>query len=152
MVKPPVTKEERDYTENILFGTMEIDPVEYSAYSTQNQNESTLFAMAGLLFLFRRQRSIRLLTVVTIVSLTLAITLGVELSSILVMMIAIGLVWIAEILNTAIEALVNLVSQEFHPMAKVTKDVAAAATFVSSMLASAVTLLTIIPRLLELWL
>lgn len=149
MSKPPTTQENSDYTENILFGTMEIDPAEYSAYSTQNQNESTLFAVAGLLFLFRRQRSMRLLMLVTLVSLLLAIGIGVELSSILVMMVAIGLVWVAEILNTAIEALVNLVSQEFHPMAKVTKDVAASATFVSSILASIVTLLTIIPHLLE---
>lgn len=152
MVKPPTTEEEHDYTENILFGTMEIDPSEYSAYSTNNQNESTLFAMAGLLFLFRRQRSMRLLAVVTTVSLLLAIILGVELTSFLVMMVAIGMVWVSEILNTAIEALVNLVSPDFHPMAKVTKDVAAAATFVSSMLASTVTLLTIIPRFLEIFL
>jgi len=149
MVKPPITEDKNNYTENILFATMEIDPSEYSAYSTQNQNESTLFAVAGLLFLFRRQRSMRLLAVVTLVSLVLAIYLGVELSSILLMMVAIGMVWIAEILNTAIEALVNLVSPNFHPMAKVTKDVAAAATFISSMLASTVTLIIIISRLLE---
>lgn len=148
MVKPPITEDKNKYTENILLGTMEIDPTEYSAYNTQNQNESTLFAMAGLLFLFRRQRSVRLLSVVSIVSVVVAILLGVELSSILTMVVAIGLVWVAEILNTAIEALVNLVSPNFHPMAKVTKDVAAAAAFVSSVLASAVTLLTIIPHFL----
>ena len=57
--------------------------------------------------------------------------------------------WTSEALNTAIEAAVNIVAKDFHPMAKVSKDVAAAATFIASLVAALVAALTILPPLFE---
>ena len=52
--------------------------------------------------------------------------------------VAIGLVWAAELLNTAIEAAVDLASPERHPLAKTAKDAAAAAVLVASLAAAVV--------------
>ena len=54
-----------------------------------------------------------------------------------VLALAVGLVLTAELLNTALEAVVDLVSPEDHPLAKQAKDVAAAAVLVASLAALA---------------
>ena len=61
--------------------------------------------------------------------------------------IGIGLVWMAELMNTAVEAVVDLVSPEFNPLAKVAKDTAAAAVLAASLAASVVGLLVFGPPL-----
>lgn len=58
-----------------------------------------------------------------------------------VIVLTIGFVWVAEFLNTAIEAVVDLASPEIHPLAKVGKDVGAAAVLVAALVAVIVGLL-----------
>ncbi len=52
-----------------------------------------------------------------------------------ILFLAIGLVWIAEFLNTALEAVVDLASPLKHPLAKVGKDVGAAAVLIAAFVA-----------------
>ena len=61
--------------------------------------------------------------------------------------LAIGLVVVTEILNTAIEHLTDLVSPEFHPLAKKTKDAAAGAVFIASIIAVIIGLMVFIPKM-----
>lgn len=63
--------------------------------------------------------------------------------------LAVGLVWSLELVNTAIEAVVNLVSPEYHPLAGRAKDVAAGAVLAGAVAALAVGLLVFGPRLWE---
>ena len=60
--------------------------------------------------------------------------------------LAVGLVWSLELLNTAVEAVVNLVSPEYHLLAGRAKDVAAGAVLVGAVAALAVGLLVFGPR------
>jgi diacylglycerol kinase len=55
--------------------------------------------------------------------------------------LCIGLTWTAELLNTSVEVLVDLLSPEYHERARVAKDVAAAAVLSSSIAAAVVGLL-----------
>jgi diacylglycerol kinase len=61
--------------------------------------------------------------------------------------LAIGLVWIAEFLNTALEAVVDLASPEVHPLGRVGKDVGAAAVLIAAAAAAAVGLMVLGPPL-----
>jgi diacylglycerol kinase len=61
---------------------------------------------------------------------------------------AIGLVLTAETLNTAIEALVDLCTEQFHPLAKAAKDLAAGAVLIASLAAVGVAAAVFLPRLL----
>ena len=61
--------------------------------------------------------------------------------------LAVGLVWSLELVNTAIEAVVNLVSPEYHPLAGRAKDVAAGAVLAGAVAALAVGLLVFGPRI-----
>jgi diacylglycerol kinase (ATP) len=60
-----------------------------------------------------------------------------------------GLLWTVETMNSAIEAVVDLVTQDYHPLAKVAKDVAASATLVATLSAAITSLVFILPPLLE---
>ncbi len=61
--------------------------------------------------------------------------------------LVIGLVWMAEFVNTALEAVVDLASPDLHPLAKVGKDVAAAAVLVGAITSVIVGLLVLGPHL-----
>jgi diacylglycerol kinase len=61
--------------------------------------------------------------------------------------LSVGGVWCAELVNTAVEAVVNLVSPEYHPLAGRAKDVAAGAVLLMALAALAVGLLVFGPRL-----
>jgi len=63
--------------------------------------------------------------------------------------LVIGIVWISEFLNTALEVIVDLASPERHPLAKVGKDVGAAAVLISASIAVIIGLLILGPPLIE---
>jgi diacylglycerol kinase len=59
------------------------------------------------------------------------------------------MVWMSEFINTALEAVVDLASPEQHPLAKIGKDVGAAAVLVGAMCAVVVGFLIFLPPLME---
>ena len=66
-------------------------------------------------------------------------------------MLTMGLVISCELINTAIEAVVDLVTEEYHPLAKVAKDTAAAAVFVFAIIAIIVGLIIFGPKVVALF-
>lgn len=63
------------------------------------------------------------------------------------LVITVGLVWMAEVFNTAVEKLVDLASPERNPAAKAVKDISAGAVLVSALVSILVGLLLFGPRL-----
>ena len=63
--------------------------------------------------------------------------------------VAAGIVLIVELLNTAIEVLVDLVSPAIHPKAKIIKDVAAAAVLLAAVTAVLIGLLIFVPKIVS---
>lgn len=64
------------------------------------------------------------------------------------LLLAIALVWVSETINTAIEFVVDLASPEFHVLAGKAKDVAAGAVLLAALLAAAIGLIVLAPKLL----
>jgi diacylglycerol kinase len=64
-----------------------------------------------------------------------------------IIVVTVGLVWMAEFVNTALEAVVDLASPDLHPLAQVGKDVAAAAVLVGAAVSVVVGLLILGPPL-----
>ena len=75
------------------------------------------------------------------------LVLGLGLTEWALIALAAGLVFVAELLNTGIETVVDLASPDLHPLAKAAKDVAAGAVLVSALTAVAVGLLVLGPPL-----
>ena len=68
-----------------------------------------------------------------------------------ILILTIGLVLAFELVNTAIEATVDLVTEEYHPLAKVAKDTSAAAVFVFAIVAAIVGLIIFLPKFISLF-
>lgn len=109
---------------------------------------SFAYAMQGVAHALRTQRNFKIHVAVTLVVLVAGLALGLGADQWAVLVVVIGLVLQAELFNTAIEAIVDHVSPEFHPLAKVAKDCAAGAVFVSAIIAVVTGLLILGPRLM----
>lgn len=110
-----------------LTSTARINPEEYSYKVSRNRWVSLGYALAGWLYMLRWQKNTRLQAVASVIVFPLALLLQVSAVEMAVLILTVSIVWMAEFINAAVEAVVNLASPEFHPMAKVAKDVAAAA-------------------------
>jgi diacylglycerol kinase len=106
------------------------------------------YAVAGLGYLARTQPNYRVHLGVALIVLGLGVALGISAAETAVLLLAIGLVLVTEALNTAIEAVVDLASPEFHLLARVAKDTAAGAVLIAAMIAVLVGLSVLGPRLL----
>src|SRR4051794_19793992 len=80
------------------------------------------FAIAGLLYLARTQPNFRVHLTVAVAVLGAGVALEISSIETVALLLTIGLVLVAEALNTAIEAVVDLASPELHPLARIAKD------------------------------
>lgn len=108
------------------------------------------FSIAGLKYAYKYEQSMLIHVIATICVLTANIIFGVQPFEWLVTLLSIGMVLAAELVNTAIEAVVDMVTLEFHPLAKIAKDCGSAATFVLSVMAAAIGFVVYIQYLPEL--
>ncbi len=92
--------------------------------------QSFRFAFAGIWHTWRTQRNAKIHTVISVAVLLLGIYIHLPARDWAVLALTIGGVFAAEILNTAVEAIVDLVSPEYHPLAKIAKDAAAGAVLI----------------------
>jgi diacylglycerol kinase len=93
------------------------------------------YALAGLVTLFKTQANAWIYLVITIVVVLAGLLVGVRGQQWLWLLVAIGLVWITELLNTAVEFTCDLVTTEPNELVKFAKDTAAAAVFLAAVVA-----------------
>ena len=132
-------------TPDRLNSTRQIDPNEYSANASANRAKSLEFALAGCLYMLHRQKNTRILAIATAAVALLAFLLRLHALEVALLALTIAIVWLAEFFNGAIEAAVNLSSPDYHPMAKVAKDVAAASVLLAVLASMIVGLLILGP-------
>lgn len=97
---------------------------------------SFLFAMQGMRIAFATERNIRIMLAGMVLAIVLGVLLRIDAIGWAVVIVCSGMVLSTELINTAIETVVDLVSPEFHPLAGRAKDVAAAASWVISLTAA----------------
>jgi len=102
-------------------------------------------AFSGLGYVLRTQRNSWIHSTATVCVIALGLWLGLSLIQWAILALTIGLVWTAEFVNTALEAVVDLASPDIHPLAKVGKDVGAAAVLAAAVTSVVVGLLILGP-------
>ena len=106
------------------------------------------YAFTGWWFVIRTQRNAWIHMVVSIAVILMSIILRISPSSWALILLAIAMVWIAEFLNTALEAVVDLASNhQHHELARVGKDVGAAAVLIAAVSSVIIGLLILGPPL-----
>ena len=105
------------------------------------------FAWQGLAHAFRSQRNFRVHSAIALGAVVVGLVVGLDAVRWAVIALTIGLVFSAELVNTALEAAVDLASEDTKPLAKVAKDVAAGAVLVAALSAVVVGALVLGPPL-----
>ena len=108
------------------------------------------YAWAGVRYAFVTQRNFRIHTVVGILAVSLGIFLQVSAVEMAVITMTCAIVMVLELLNTAIESVVDLtVKQSYHELAKIAKDCAAGAVLISAIAAVIVAAFILLPPLAQ---
>ncbi|MCE7920327.1 MAG: diacylglycerol kinase [Chloroflexi bacterium] len=107
------------------------------------------YAFQGWGYVLRTQRNAWIHSLIATVVFFLGLWLELSLQDWAIIVLTAALVFIAEFINTSIEAIVDLATQEHHPLAKIGKDVGAAAALVAALAAVLVGLLILGPPLLQ---
>ena len=94
--------------------------------------ESFFYAISGMLYAFRTQRNIKIHFMTALLVIIFGYLLKLSIMELLALSITIALVLVAEMINTAVETVVDMYTQEYHPLAAVAKNVAAGAVLISA--------------------
>ena len=118
-----------------------------------NNNIFTSFkyAINGIKTATKKEPNFRTHLIVALATLITAYIVGFTTPEWLLLAFTISLVFILEFINTALESIVDLVSPEISPKARVAKDVSAAAVLLSAILAVIVGAVLFIPKVLQLF-
>jgi diacylglycerol kinase (ATP) len=109
------------------------------------------YAWQGVAYAFRTQRNFRIHVVVGSFAVSLAIALSLAPVELAVIILTCGIVLTMELINTALESVVDLtVEQTYHELAKIAKDCAAAAVLISALISVSVAACLLLPPLWQL--
>jgi diacylglycerol kinase (ATP) len=111
--------------------------------------QSLNWAFEGVIHVLRTERNMRIHFAVATIVLILAFSYGVTKLELMALLVAISFVLIAEMVNTAIEATIDLSTTSFDPLAKMAKDIVAGAVLIAAVNAVVVGYLVFADRLTE---
>lgn len=109
------------------------------------------YAITGIRTAFATQPNVRIHLLIAILVSTLGYFLGLSTEELIEIILLVGLVLVAEMINTAIEFACNAITTDIHPEIKKAKDVAAGSVLVVSILAIIIGVIIFMPKLLALF-
>lgn len=115
-------------------------------FSLKKRIQSFSYAWNGLKILFSEEHNARIHLAVTLIVITIGLAFEISISEWILLCLVIGLVFACEILNSAIENICDLVSPDYNEYIKKAKDLGAAATLVSAVIAVIIGSLIFIPK------
>ncbi|WP_289142284.1 diacylglycerol kinase family protein [uncultured Brevibacillus sp.] len=107
------------------------------------------YALQGIVYTVKTQRNMQIHVAAATLVLAAAWWLQIPRSDVLLVFFSIGLVFSLELMNTAVEAAVDLASPEWHAKAKIAKDASAGAVLVAAILSVGIGIMVFGPPLLE---
>lgn len=111
--------------------------------------KSFMYSIDGLKYAYKYEQSMFIHFIVTIFAIIMGFICNITPTEWLIVLITIGVVLASELINTAIEAVVDLVTLEIHPLAKIAKDCGSAATFILAIAAALIGIAIYVPHLMD---
>ena len=117
-------------------------------FSWKARFKSFRYAWDGIKALLKTEHNAWIHLGATIAVVLLSIEFSITSTEAIALIIAIALVWMAELFNTAIEKSIDFVSTEIHPQIRIIKDLSAAAVFITAIAAACIGLIIFIPKII----
>ncbi len=108
-------------------------------------------SMDGLINAYKNEQSLYIHAVSSILVIAVGMFLKISFSEWAILLISLAVVLTLELVNTAIEAVVDLITTEWHILAKIAKDSGSAATFVASLATAVICAFIFIPKIIVLF-
>ncbi len=108
-------------------------------------------ALDGFIHNIQTQPNFRFHLIATICAVLLGIYFSISMTEWLVLIFTVNMVLVSEMVNTAIEAMVDLITLEIRQDAKIAKDVSAAMVLVSATMAVVIGLVIFLPKIISLF-
>lgn len=109
------------------------------------------YAFSGIFSCIRKERNIKIHCFAAVMVTIFGFLLKISVTEWLVCLVLFGLIMGLELVNTAIEAVVDLVTQERKPLAKTAKDTAAGAVLIAAIFAAVAGCVIFIPKILAMY-
>ena len=116
-------------------------------FKIKNRFRSFKYAFEGLIYLFKKEHNSWIHALAMLVVIVAGCIFKLNTIEWLFVIIAVGLVFAAELINSSIERLVDLASPDINPIAKQAKDLAAAAVLVVAIVALLIGLMIFVPKI-----
>ncbi len=116
-------------------------------YGVSRFFKSIKYSIDGLFYAYQYEQSFWIHGLATFLCVLLGIIFKIKLSEWAIIFIALGSILALELINTAIEAAVDLTTSKIHPLAKIAKDCGSAASFVMSIVSLVISLFVFGPYL-----
>ena len=127
-----------------------VESQQFKKLSIKRIFRSFKFSFDGLKYAYLHEQSLTLHIVIMTIVIGCGIGFGISPLEWAITLVIGALVLVTELFNTSIEAVVDMVTGDYHPLAKIAKDTASAATFVASIIAAGMWLYVFVPRFLPL--
>ena len=111
--------------------------------------KSFKYAIEGIIYAFKYEQNIIVHTLVMALVIMLGIIVKISVFEWLICLILFGLVIATEMINTSIEAVVDLACPKKHPLAKIAKDTASGAVLVFALTASVAGIIIFLPKIID---
>lgn len=117
----------------------------------ERYQKSFKHAIDGIVYAMEVEHNMLIIMLATVVTLFLGYFLEVTTVEIVIIIFCISLVMACEMINTAIEATVDLITLKENDLAKIAKDTASSATLILSFMSLIIGLIIFVPRIIELF-
>lgn len=107
------------------------------------------FAKDGIVYAFKYEQNITVHSVAMLIAIIMGIYFKISVTEWLVITMIIGLVIATELINTSIEATIDLITEQKHPLAKIAKDTAAGAVLIFGITALIIAAVIFIPKIIN---
>lgn len=121
--------------------------MKHKKFSSHSRASSFGFAIKGIQKFFQEEPNARIHLLITVAVFIAAAYLRVSRTEFALLVIVMGMVWVSEIFNTAIERIMDFIYPDHDEKIETIKDLSAAAVLVSAIIAAAVGLIVFIPKI-----
>ncbi len=125
-----------------------VESQQFKKLSPKRILRSFKFSFDGLKYAYLHEQSLALHVIIMFIIITCGFAFKITPIQWVITLVMGALILVSELFNTSIEAVVDLVTEEFHPLAKIAKDTASAATFVASIIAAGMWLTVFLPKII----
>lgn len=127
-----------------------IDKNQAKRFSICQRIKSFTFALKGILYAFKTQHNIRIHIIAMFFVITAGFIFRLNLIEWGLIVFAIGIVLVSELINTAIESLVDFISPNYNKNVGLIKDAAAGAVLISAITSVVIGLIIFLPKIIRL--